>query len=235
MNEFERPNLYHADCMIALKEFPDKFFDLAIVDPPYGIGVMSMNYTKSGAVKVHGKNVATRRDYRRFTDWDVKPGKEYFDELFRVSKKQIIWGGNYFADMLPPSKGFIIWDKRCDNNMTNDFADCEYAWISSGLGVARVFRFLWNGMLQGNMKDKEDRFHPTQKPVSLYLWLLNKYAKKGDKILDTHAGSASSLVACQRSGFDGWGFEIDDEYFEKAKARLDQEKNQVNIYDLIGG
>ena len=233
MNRFERPDLYHADCMEAMKEFPDQFFDLAIVDPPYGIGIFSMNYTKSGAVRVHGKNVATRNDYRRFSDWDIKPGKEYFDELFRVSKKQIIWGGNYFSDMLPPSKGFIIWDKRCADNMKNDFADCEYAWMSAGLGVARIFRFLWNGMLQGNMKDKEERFHPTQKPVALYLWLLDKYANKGDKILDTHAGSAASLIACQRSGFDGWGFEIDDEYFEKARARLDQEKNQINIYDLI--
>ena len=93
MNKFERPDLYNVDCMEALKEFPDNFFDLAIVDPPYGIGIFSMNYTKSGAVRVHGKNVADRKDYRRFSDWDVKPGKEYFDELFRVSKKQIIWGG----------------------------------------------------------------------------------------------------------------------------------------------
>ena len=233
MNEYERPDLYNVDCMAALKEFPDKFFDLAIVDPPYGIGIFSMNYTKSGAIRVRGNNVADRKDYRRFTDWDVKPGKEYFDELFRVSKKQIIWGGNYFSDMLPPSKGFIVWDKRCQDNMKNDFADCEYAWMSSGLGVARIYRFLWNGMLQGNMKEKEERFHPTQKPVSLYLWLLDKYAKKGDKILDTHAGSAASLIACQRSGFDGWGFEIDKEYFDKARARLDQERNQINMFNII--
>lgn len=101
MNEFERPDLYNVDCMIALKEFPDKFFDLAIVDPPYGIGIFSMNYTKSGAVRVHGKNVATRNDYRRLSDWDIKPGKEYFDELFRVSKKQIIWGGELFRGYTP--------------------------------------------------------------------------------------------------------------------------------------
>ena len=148
MNRFERPDLYHADCMEALKEFPDQFFDLAIVDPPYGIGVMSMNYTKGGVPRVRTGNdhsVAKRRDYRRFSDWDVRPGREYFDELFRVSKKQIIWGGNYFSDMLPPSKGFIIWDKRCADNMKNDFADCEYAWMSAGLGVARIFRFLIPG------------------------------------------------------------------------------------------
>ena len=101
MNEFERPDLYNVDCMTALKEFPDKFFDLAIVDPPYGIGIFSMNYTKSGAVRVHGNNVADRKDYRLFSDWDVKPGKEYFDELFRVSKKQIIWGGELFFGYAP--------------------------------------------------------------------------------------------------------------------------------------
>ena len=142
-------------------------------------------------------------------------------------------GGNYFADYLPPSKSFVVWDKRCADNMRNDFADCEYAWMSHGLGVARVYRYVWNGMIQGNMKEKEDRFHPTQKPVSLYLWLLDNYAKKGDKILDTHAGSASSLVACQRSGIDGWGFEIDGEYYEKAKQRLERSKNQVSIFVLI--
>ena len=101
------------------------------------------------------------------------------------------------------------------------------------MGVARIYRFLWNGMLQGNMKEKEDRFHPTQKPVSLYLWLLDNYAKNGDKILDTHAGSASSLVACHRSGFDCWGFEIDKEYYTKARERLDKEKQQINMFEII--
>ena len=229
---YEKPDLYHADCMEGMKEFPDNFFDLATVDPPYGIGVMSMNYTRSGAVRIHGRCSANRRDYRKQSEWDIRPGKEYFDELFRVSKKQIIWGGNYFSDILPPSKGFIVWDKRVIDNMRNDFSDCEYAWISPGLGVARIYRFIWNGMLHGNMKDKEDRFHPTQKPVSLYSWILDNYAKPGYKILDTHAGSASSLVACHRSGFDGWGFEIDEEYYEKARERLNLETNQVNMFEL---
>jgi len=230
---YENPGLYNADCMEAMKEFPDSFFDLAIVDPPYGIGCMSMNYTKSGAIRTHGYAAANRRDYRKHAEWDVKPGKEYFEELFRVSKNQIVWGGNYFADMLPPSKSFVVWDKRVYDNMKNDFSDCEYAWMSNGMGVARIYRFIWNGMLQGNMKDKEDRFHPTQKPVSLYSWLLTNYAEKGFKILDTHAGSASSLIACHRAGYDAWGFEIDREYYEKATERLQAEKAQVTIFELM--
>lgn len=228
---------FNLDCMIAMKQMPDNAFDLAIVDPPYGIGVMSMNYTKSGAVRVlsrHSKNVATRRDYRKQGEWDVKPGKEYFDELFRVSKSQIIWGGNYFADLLPPSKGFVIWDKRVTDQMRNDFADCEYAWISKGLGVARVFRFLWNGMLQGNQKDKEDRFHPTQKPVALYKWLLKNYAKPGDRILDTHLGSGSSRIAAYDLGFDFVGYEIDTEYFEKQEERFKNHVNQLNLFVDFG-
>lgn len=233
INEYEQPGLYNADCMEAMKQFPDKFFDLAIVDPPYGIGIMSMNYTKSGAIRTHGYAAAKRRDYRKQGEWDKKPDKSYFDELFRVSQKQIVWGGNYFTDYLPPSKSFVIWDKRGSDKMANDFSDCEYAWLSSGMGVPRIYRYVWMGMIQENMKEKDDRFHPTQKPISLYQWLLDKYAKKDFKILDTHAGSASSLIACYRAGIDGWGFEIDKEYYEKAKQRLERAKNQVSIFELI--
>lgn len=226
------PGLYNMDCMEGMKLFPDKYFDLAIVDPPYGIGVMTMTYTKSGAIRPGFNGAAKRRDYRKQGQWDVKPGKEYFDELFRVSKKQIIWGGNYFSDILPPSKSYVIWDKRVTSECTNKFADCEYAWLSNGMGVARIYHFLWNGMLQGNMKSKEDRFHPTQKPVSLYQWLIETYAKPGYKILDTHAGSASSLIACHRAGLDGWGFEIDKEYYDKAAERLNKEKAQINMFTV---
>ena len=185
--------------MDGLKQFPDNFFDLAIVDPPYGIGCMSMTYVRDGKGRRFGYAAADRRDYRKQVDWDIKPGRDYFDELFRVAKRKIIWGGNYFADMLPPSKSFVVWDKRCADAMRNEFSDCEYAWAD--YGVARVFRYVWNGMIQGDMKNKEDRFHPTQKPVALYRWLLNNYAKPGDKILDTHVGSGSSLVACHEMGF----------------------------------
>ena len=218
------------DCVEAMKEFPDDFFDLAIVDPPYGIGVMSMNYTTSGAVRTHGYSAADRRDYRKQGEWDVKPTQEYFDQLARVAKRYIVWGGNYFADMLPPSKSFIVWDKRCVDAMTNDFADCEYAYMSNGMGVARMFRYAWNGMIQGDMKNKEDRFHPTQKPIKLYSWILNRYAKQGDKILDTHVGSGSSLIACGRLGFEAWGYEIDKEYYDKATERIERELAQGTLF-----
>ena len=218
------------DCMEAMKTFPDKFFDLAVVDPPYGIGVMSMNYTKSGAVRVgFGRHAATRRDYRKQGEWDVAPPKEYFDELFRVSKKQVIWGGNYFQ--LPPTKSFICWDKRVMDSMSNDFADGELAWMSDGMGVARVFRFCWNGMLQQNMKNKEERFHPTQKPVALYAWIFSKYAKPGYKILDTHLGSGSSRIAAYDAGLDFWGYEIDKEYFDKQEERFAIHTSQVSMFE----
>lgn len=219
---------YNMDCMEGMKEFPDKYFDLAIVDPPYGIGVGSIAYTNG--VKRVGNALADRKDYRH-TEWDIKPDNIYFNQLIRVSKNQIIWGGNYFTDYLPPSKGFICWDKRCDSNMKNAFADCELAWLSSGLGVARMFRFTWNGMLQEDMKNKENRIHPTQKPVALYKWILSNYAKEGDKILDTHVGSASSLIACRDLGFDYVGFEIDKEYYDMACKRIEEEFAQLR-FDL---
>ena len=197
---------YNMDCMAGMKEFPDQYFDLAIVDPPYGIGY-DTQAEKSGGQQ-SGKSKAKKRMYHG-GGWDIKPSKEYFEELLRVSKKQVIWGGNYFIDYLPPSKSFICWDKRCDDAIINNFADCEFAWCSENLGVARMFRYLWAGMLQGNMKNKEERFHPTQKPVALYKWILNTYAHEGDKILDTHVGSASSLIACEDMGYKYVGFEID--------------------------
>ena len=221
---------YNMDCMQGMKEFPDDHFDLAIVDPPYGIGVGTMSYT-NGVERV-GHALANRKDYRH-SEWDYRPDKSYFDELFRVSKKQIIWGGNYFTDYLPPSKGFIVWDKRVQDSMVNDFADCELAWISKGLGVARIYRYLWNGMLQGNMKNKETRFHPTQKPVALYKWILTNYAKPGDKILDTHVGSASSLIACEDMGFKYVGFEIDEEYYKLGVERIKRHTAQITISKFL--
>jgi site-specific DNA-methyltransferase (adenine-specific) len=208
------------DCIEALKEFPDKFFDLAIVDPPYGIG-------ESGA-KNHSRScLGISKDYKPFYGNDTKtPDKEYFDELFRVSNNQIIWGGNYFVSKIQKdSPCWIVWNKE---NGENDFADCELAWTSFTCAV-RMFTFRWQGMLQGDMKNKEERIHPTQKPVALYKWLLTKFANKGDKILDTHCGSASSLVACYDLGFDAWGYEIDNYYYTKAKERLDAEMAQLRF------
>lgn len=138
-----------------------------------------------------------------------------FSEL---AKNQIIFGGNYFTDKLPPTKSWIVWDKRTDERYTNSFADCELAWCSKG--VARVFRFLYNGMLQQNMKNKEIRFHPTQKPVELYRWLFKNYAKPGDRILDTHLGSGSSRIAAYDAGLDFTGCEIDKEYFDLQEQRF---------------
>ena len=221
---------YNMDCIEGMKQFPDKYFDLAIVDPPYGIGVGSMAYTNG--VQIVGNALAKRRDYSGHKEWDSKPPtQEYFNELFRVSKQQVIWGGNYFTDKLPPTKSWLVWDKRRAEKYTNDFADCELAWCSKG--VARVFRYLYNGMIQENMKNKEDRFHPTQKPIALYEWIINHYAKEGDIILDTHVGSASSLIACHNTNHKFVGFELDPIYYKKAKERLDAELAQTNIFDFI--
>lgn len=158
---------------------------------------------------------------KKIIAWDVAPGKEYFDELFRVSRNQIIWGANYFS--LPPARCFVIWEKT---NVSENFsmAMAEYAWVSTG-GNAKI----WKGSAVG----QKGRFHPTQKPVELYAWLLANFAKAGDKILDTHVGSASSLIACHRAGLQYWGFEIDEDYYKLAAARLEEERAQVSMRELM--
>ena len=222
--------VYHVDCMEYMKTLPDKFFDLAVVDPPYGIGINSMTFTKEGSERKFGHSACAKRDYKGKGEWDKKPSKKYFDELMRVSRHQIIWGGNYFTDILPPCKGFLIWDKRCSEAMSNAFADCEMAWMSKGMGVARVFRYVWSGMIQGNMKNKEDRFHPTQKPVALYEWIYRLFAKHGDKILDTHLGSGSSRIAAYDAGLDFVGCEINDYYFVEQERRFKEHTAQANMF-----
>lgn len=208
---------YNIDCMEGMKEFSNNYFDLAIVDPPYGLGYDTAAKQMGG--KQWANNAAAKKVYHG-TGWDIRPSEQYFNELFRVSKNQIIWGGNYFTDFLPPSKCFICWDKRINEQMRNDFADAEYAWVSESLGVARMFRYLWNGILQENMRDKEERIHPTQKPVALYKWILQHYTKAEDLILDTHVGSASSLIACEDMGRKYVGFEIDKTYYDMARERM---------------
>lgn len=158
--------------------------------------------------------------------WDYAPPPEYFDELFRVSKNQIIFGGNYFD--LPPARCFIIWDKM-NISETFSMAMCEYAWTSFHDKNAKLFRCTPQGTVN------EERFHPTQKPVRLYEWILRMFAKPGDRILDTHAGSASSLVACYRQGFDFMGFEIDEGYYQKALIRLNEEMRQMRFSNAEGG
>lgn len=213
---------YNMDCMIGMKEFPDKYFDLAVVDPPYGV-----NY-KNGAPTRRGNAKAKRSYYKDFENDSNPPDKEYFDELMRVSQKQIIWGGNHFANKLPISHCWIVWDKvYC----APSYGDCELAWTSMD-GQSRMFRFCWAGMLQGDMKHKEARIHPTQKPVELYRWIFKNYTKPGQKILDTHVGSASSLIAAHDAGLNYVGFEIDEYYYKKSKQRLDEYEAQMNIFDF---
>ena len=208
------------DCMEFMKTLPDKAFELAIVAPPYGIGESGdKNYTRS--------KLATATNYKAFSGNDKEPpSKEYFMELQRISKNQIIWGANHFISRMPiDSSCWIVWDKQ---NGENDFADCELAWTSFKTAV-RKFEFRWAGMLQGNMKNKEYRIHPTQKPVALYTWLLKSYAKPGDRILDTHLGSGSSRIAAYEMGFDFVGCEIDKDYFEAQEKRWESHISQMRI------
>jgi site-specific DNA-methyltransferase (adenine-specific) len=206
------------DCMEGIARYPDKYFDLAIVDPPYGIG-------EDGGDKKRGTKSIKTPIYNK-KNWDSEPPKiEYFNELLRVSKNQIIFGANHFINNIPyNSSCWIVWDK--DN--TGDFADAELAYTSFKSAV-RIFKFRWNGMLQQNMKDKEQRIHPTQKPIALYKWLLQNYAKQGDKILDTHLGSGSSRIAAYEMGFDFTAFELDKEYFEAQEKRYNNHISQLKL------
>jgi len=211
------------DLEIGLPSYPDKFFDLAIVDPPYGIGEDgSKNAGRSGirigAKFKGGMAFVAAKNYKGFYGGDKSaPCIEYFKQIRRVSKNQIVWGANHFISRLPfDSSAWIVWDKE---NGENDFADCELAWTSFDRAVRKA-KFKWNGFLQGDMANRENRIHPTQKPVKLYLWLLENYAKPGQLILDTHVGSASSLIACESMGFDYVGFEIDPDYYSAAQNRM---------------
>lgn len=207
MKALMEAGFYNMDCMDAMSQFPDKFFELAIVDPPYGIGINA-----SGRLGHYGG---------KGKSWDDNPPDEkYFQELFRVSQNQVIWGGNYF--FLPPTRCFLIWDKRQPEAVS--FASCELAWTNLEQS-AKTFYYRPQG--------DPDRIHPTQKPTALYKWLLTNYAKPGDKILDTHVGSASSLIACHQLGFDYWGFELDADYYRVASERLSKVKAQVSMTELI--
>lgn len=192
---------YQMDCMEYMKSIPDQFFELAIVDPPYGLDKKSTH----GRGKLKGKFL-NRGNIQR---WDIRPSEEYFKELFRVSKNQIIWGGNYFP--LPPTRCFVCWDKQV---AWENFSQCELAWTSFDKPAKHVT--IPN---RGGHADR-DKFHPTQKPIDLYAYLLRVFAHPGDKILDTHLGSGSSRIAAYKMGFDFYATEIDAEYFEKQEARF---------------
>ena len=223
MKVTDKITITNEDNMELMKRYPDNYFDLAIVDPPYGLDIHKMNYTQSTK-----GGVTKRNDYSAITDWDSNvPTQEYFNELFRVSKSQIIWGGNYFE--LPLTKSWIIWDKKTEEKYSNDFADCEMAWNSFNK-PAKVVRYLWSGMLQPNMKDKQKRIHPTEKPYQLYKWILDKYAKPNDKILDTHLGSGSIAIACHDYKYELTACELDKEYYDKAIQRITNHTNQQKLF-----
>jgi len=218
-------NMMQGDCFDLMARTPDKYYELAIVDPPYGIDHAEIAGKQSGTK--YGKAAAPKKVYA-VKNWDAKiPDKKYFEELFRVSKNQIIWGSNYFSLFLPSCSGWIFWDK---DNGSNGFSDGELAFTSFNVGL-RKFKYTWNGMIQQNMKDKEERFHPTQKPVAIYKWLLSRYAKPGDKILDTHGGSGSICIACHDLGFDLDWIELDADYYEAACKRYAEHASQGTLFE----
>ena len=213
-------NITNEDNMKLMARYQDKYFDLAIVDPPYGIG-------EDGGKEKGRANLSSKITNYSKKNWDKKTeSKKYFKELKRVSKNQIIWGANHFIENIPQANSscWIVWDK--DNS--GDFADCELAYASFKKSV-RKFKWRWNGMLQQDMKNKEVRIHPTQKPIKLYEWLLMKYAKEGDKILDTHLGSGSIAIACHKLGYDLTACELDKEYYEAAMKRIKLHTAQLRI------
>lgn len=207
------------DCLNILKQLPDKSIDLILTDPPYGIGESSNN-NKSRS------NLAVAKDYGN-KKWDDKiPNKEYFDEMIRVSKHAIIFGGNYFIKYLDNSPCWIVWNK---NNGNNDFADCELAWTNFKSAV-RKYDWTWAGMLQQNMKNKDVRIHPTQKPLGLFEKILLDYSKENDLILDCFSGSGTTAVACYNTKRKFICIEKDKEYFEKSKERLEETMAQIRMF-----
>lgn len=210
---FGNITLYNADCMEIMRTMPDSTFDLAIVDPPYGIGA---GKGRSGPGYI----------IRESKDWDEKtPNAEYFSELFRVSKNQIVFGANYMTDYLPPSMGWIVWNKG-QRNFT--LADGELAWTSFKRAL-RIFDFARGSATNEDMKSG-GKIHPTQKPISIYKWILDRYAQPGDTILDTHLGSGSSAIAAHDGGFEFTGIEIDPEYYTGAQQRLIDHQMQQKLF-----
>jgi site-specific DNA-methyltransferase (adenine-specific) len=224
---FDKLTFINGDNMEFMKGVPDKYYDLAIVDPPYGINADTKNNGKNS--DRHEKTSLAKINTYKKTNWDSAiPTEEYFTELKRISKKQIIWGANYFGLV----GGMLYWHK---NVTMPTYSSGELAWLS-WLNKIEFVEITWHGMLQENMKDKEDRIHPTQKPVALYRWLLKNYAKQGDKILDTHLGSNSIGIAIDEANqldkmdFEFTGIEIDEEYFEKSIQRFKNYKSQYKLF-----
>ena len=221
-------NVVHlCDCMEFMKGIPDKYYELAIVDPPYGIGFDGNTTVKGKSGKA---STFTDKQHHIKKEWDVsRPTAEYFAELQRVSKNQIIWGGNYFADLLPPQKGWIFWDKKITNANNTNFSDGELAWTSFNC-ILRRFTYDWIGFGYLNNPQREKKIHPTQKPVALYKWLLKNYAKPNDRIFDSHVGSGSIRIACHDMGFDFEGCEIDKDYWEAQEERYNTYISQQDLF-----
>jgi len=212
-------NLYNQDCVVAMAGFADNQFDLAIVDPPYGIDADKKNSVKKLQSK---KSAGLSREYGN-QEWDSSiPSDDYFLVLKRVSKRQIVWGANFFN----LQGGMLYWHKQVT---MPTYSQGELAWLS-WLNKIDFVDIAWHGMIQHDMKNKEMRIHPTQKPVKLYEWLLMNYAKEGDKILDTHLGSGSIAIACHNLGYNLTGYEIDTEYYEAATKRLKQHQSQIRMF-----
>jgi len=213
--EIQHNQIYNEDCLQFMKQLPDKYFDLIITDPPYGIKMTSDGFG--------GSKNADKTEYVKVEDWDKEtPSEEVFKEMQRVSKNQIIFGGNYFTDKLPVTNCWVCWDKRCGVTPERTYADCEFIWTSFNQS-ARMIRFVWDGFIQDTKnKIKDKRYHPTQKPVEVLRQLIRRFAKEGDLIFDPFAGSGSHLVACKQLGFKFVGCEINKDYVEITKRRLAQ-------------
>jgi site-specific DNA-methyltransferase (adenine-specific) len=230
---------FNRDCMEAMKEFPDKFFDLAIVDPPYGRGE-SGGRRRSGYVsQSNGQRLSVKAPFHQKKHWDTgTPDPEYFKQLIRISKHQIIWGVNYYNQVFGP--GRIVWDKVNDGS---DQSNCELAYCSL-ISKVKIFRYMWRGMMQGksiteghimqgDKKLNEHQIHPTHKPIILYKWILKEFCDDGFKIIDTHLGSGSSRIAAAEIGVDFWGYEIDTDYFDAQEKRFAQYISQLKIFPKL--
>lgn len=216
--------MINADCEAVMAEIGDKEIDLVLTDPPYSIGY-DKTITSISGKKTSKNQKASWGNYHK-TDWDKEPREEIFYEIFRISKQQIIWGGEHLCLNFPKSRGWIVWDKNNEGTM---MADCELAWTSFDKPV-RKFKFTWRGMLQGDMKNKDDRVHPTQKSSKLMQWCLNNYSKENDLIFDAFAGSFTTAIACIRTKRRFIGCELDETYFEKAVGRVETELKQLTLF-----
>lgn len=226
--KIELDTVYNMDCLDLMREMVRQGIkaDWCITDPPYGIG--------EDGKKNHSRGYCAPATKFLVKSWDKsRIDKEYFDLMFQCSKNQLIFGGNYYTDILPPTNNWAIWDKRCSDNLRNDFSDCELAWCSTG--GARMFRYLYNGMLQGDMVNKDKRFHPTQKPTQLWSKLLVYYTKEGDLILDPFMGSFTTAVCCKKMQRHFIGAELDKDYFALGQERFKSETAQLSIFDIGGG